>query len=81
MHLTTLEGFLTALVIGPKIVMPSQWIPWIWDRIDGQVAPPFEDTQQPVMRGTPKVGRNEPCPCGSGQKYKTCCGGPSGAVH
>lgn len=24
---------------------------------------------------TPKVGRNIPCPCGSGRKYKTCCGG------
>jgi uncharacterized protein YecA (UPF0149 family) len=23
---------------------------------------------------TPKVGRNEPCPCGSGRKYKKCCG-------
>jgi SWIM/SEC-C metal-binding protein len=23
-----------------------------------------------------KVGRNEPCPCGSGKKYKKCCGGP-----
>ncbi|MHC4705009.1 MAG: SEC-C metal-binding domain-containing protein [Planctomycetota bacterium] len=23
---------------------------------------------------TPKVGRNEPCPCGSGKKYKKCCG-------
>jgi len=22
---------------------------------------------------TPKVGRNEPCPCGSGKKYKKCC--------
>ena len=22
-----------------------------------------------------KVGRNEPCPCGSGKKYKNCCGG------
>ncbi|MCX8038299.1 MAG: preprotein translocase subunit SecA [Candidatus Sumerlaeia bacterium] len=27
----------------------------------------------PVRRG-PKVGRNEPCPCGSGKKYKKCCG-------
>ena len=27
-----------------------------------------------VVRGTPKVGRNEPCPCGSGKKYKKCCG-------
>ncbi|MBI2382070.1 MAG: SEC-C domain-containing protein [Gammaproteobacteria bacterium] len=28
----------------------------------------------PYVRETPKVGRNDPCPCGSGQKYKKCCG-------
>jgi len=28
----------------------------------------------PVRRTMPKVGRNEPCPCGSGKKYKNCCG-------
>jgi preprotein translocase subunit SecA len=28
----------------------------------------------PARRETPKVGRNEPCPCGSGRKYKDCCG-------
>ncbi len=28
----------------------------------------------PVKRETPKVGRNAPCPCGSGKKYKHCCG-------
>ncbi|MCL6466387.1 MAG: SEC-C domain-containing protein, partial [candidate division WOR-3 bacterium] len=28
----------------------------------------------PVRRQTPKVGRNDPCPCGSGKKYKHCCG-------
>jgi len=27
-----------------------------------------------VKRAEPKVGRNEPCPCGSGKKYKKCCG-------
>jgi len=27
-----------------------------------------------VVRAAPKVGRNEPCPCGSGKKYKQCCG-------
>jgi len=27
-----------------------------------------------VRRETPKVGRNDPCPCGSGKKYKKCCG-------
>ncbi len=29
---------------------------------------------QPVVRETPKVGRNAPCPCGSGKKYKHCHG-------
>jgi hypothetical protein len=28
----------------------------------------------PIVRDTPKVGRNEPCPCGSGKKYKKCHG-------
>jgi preprotein translocase subunit SecA len=28
----------------------------------------------PIKRETPKVGRNDPCPCGSGKKYKKCCG-------
>jgi uncharacterized protein len=28
-----------------------------------------------LRRNTPKVGRNDPCPCGSGKKYKKCCGG------
>ena len=28
----------------------------------------------PIVRETPKVGRNEPCPCGSGLKYKKCHG-------
>jgi uncharacterized protein len=26
-------------------------------------------------RNAPKIGRNDPCPCGSGKKYKKCCGG------
>ena len=31
------------------------------------------DTKQPVRKGK-KIGRNDPCPCGSGKKYKHCCG-------
>jgi preprotein translocase subunit SecA len=27
-----------------------------------------------IVREAPKVGRNDPCPCGSGKKYKKCCG-------
>ena len=29
---------------------------------------------KPVVRDEPKTGRNDPCPCGSGKKYKKCCG-------
>jgi len=32
-----------------------------------------QNAQTPLRRETPKVGRNEPCPCGSGRKYKHCC--------
>jgi preprotein translocase subunit SecA len=32
-----------------------------------------------VRRTQPKVGRNDPCPCGSGKKYKKCCGAGGGA--
>jgi preprotein translocase subunit SecA len=32
-----------------------------------------EEKTRPVRSG-PKVGRNDPCPCASGKKYKKCCG-------
>jgi len=35
--------------------------------------PPSEEKQRPI-RVAAKVGRNDPCPCGSGKKYKKCCG-------
>jgi SEC-C motif-containing protein len=40
-------------------------------------APRDFDDAAPVepYRAPPKVGRNEPCPCGSGKKFKKCCGG------
>ena len=37
---------------------------------DGSPPPP----KKPVQRTADKVGRNAPCPCGSGRKYKKCCG-------
>jgi SEC-C motif-containing protein len=39
---------------------------WLYD--DGEVV------TQTVVRAGPKIGRNDPCPCGSGKKYKHCCG-------
>ena len=208
MDVSTLEGYLTAIVIGPQAVLPSRWLPWVWDREEGcaeaafdnldqanrimfllmrfmngivrafmddpasfepiyrreahrgaaewcegfllgtrfnedawsllwagkpQLATPFlrlgtddglEFTRKagdadrwmeavgpalveihafwkerrasqparllvddfhlgqprtPTTRATPKVGRNDPCPCGSGKKYKKCCGASSGS--
>ncbi|WP_278336889.1 SEC-C metal-binding domain-containing protein [Dorea formicigenerans] len=32
------------------------------------------EKEQPYVRLQPKIGRNDPCPCGSGKKYKKCCG-------
>jgi SEC-C motif-containing protein len=34
----------------------------------------LETHEEPFRREAPKVGRNDPCPCGSGKKYKKCCG-------
>jgi len=35
---------------------------------------PAGQIAEPYRRGSVKVGRNDPCPCGSGKKYKKCCG-------
>ena len=40
-----------------------------WRFVDGEPA-----RQEPFVREEPKVGRNEPCPCGSGKKFKRCHG-------
>lgn len=46
------------------------------DDLSGDAPPPAQDpdAEQPFVRDGRKVGRNEPCPCGSGKKYKQCCG-------
>lgn len=40
-----------------------------WVFADGKIIGP-----EPVRREAPRIGRNDPCPCGSGKKYKKCCG-------
>jgi preprotein translocase subunit SecA len=42
------------------------------DAVLGEAVPP--PTVEPFVRSTTKVGRNDPCPCGSGKKYKQCHG-------
>jgi preprotein translocase subunit SecA len=43
------------------------------DMADQQEAAEPQPVKQ-IVRDVPKVGRNDPCPCGSGKKYKKCCG-------
>ena len=40
-----------------------------WYFLNGKTVSP-----KPVVRSTPKTGRNDPCLCGSGKKFKKCCG-------
>jgi SEC-C motif-containing protein len=44
---------------------------WFYDQ--GDIVPVT------IVRAQPKIGRNERCPCGSGKKYKYCCGNTKGA--
>lgn len=46
MDVATLEGFLTAIAIGPRLVMPSQWLPWVWDMANGEAEATFENSDQ-----------------------------------
>jgi preprotein translocase subunit SecA len=41
--------------------------------------PPVPQKPSTVVREGDKVGRNDPCPCGSGKKYKKCCGASAAA--
>jgi SEC-C motif-containing protein len=41
----------------------------VWYYVDGKIITPGTKRNP-----APKVGRNDPCPCGSGKKYKKCCG-------
>jgi SEC-C motif-containing protein len=41
----------------------------VWRFVEGRVV-----GVDPYVREKPKVGRNDPCPCGSGKKFKKCCG-------
>lgn len=47
---------------------------WFNNLTDGQYLGGHDDlTTMPIVKGM-KIGRNEPCPCGSGKKFKNCCG-------
>jgi uncharacterized protein len=57
---------LTAQIESSVLQMHSFWLPLRQAMAERQTA----------QRMSAKVGRNEPCPCGSGKKFKKCCGSP-----
>ena len=46
MDVSTLDGFLCAVISGPKVVMPSEWMRWIWDMDEGEQSPEFASENQ-----------------------------------
>ena len=42
--------------------------------VDGKISEKEGGMNKTIVNDEPKIGRNDPCPCGSGKKYKNCCG-------
>ena len=78
---TNLQAFETLLRSLPQNLIQAD-IPGLSSRPEPAAAPLVENNEEPpvpkielpIRREIPKVGRNEPCPCGSGKKFKNCCG-------
>lgn len=51
-----------------------QRIEGTWYFVDGHLVNEHKEPQQPFVRSEPKLGRNDPCHCGSGKKFKKCHG-------
>src|ERR1700681_4361727 len=46
MDASGLDGFLCAVLSGPNVIMPSEWIRWVWDMEEGEQAPEFASEMQ-----------------------------------
>jgi hypothetical protein len=60
-------------LITDAIVELEGWASFKPDEQQFEKLPALFDSLQPLVR-PPKIGRNDPCPCGSGKKHKKCCG-------
>ena len=73
-------GFDKALLYKNMVAAEADWLynleEWnaIFDEETRKELYKEQKSSHTVRRATPKVGRNDPCPCGSGKKYKFCCG-------
>ena len=46
MDISTLDGYLCAVLSGPNMIMPSQWMRWVWDMENGEQPPTFRNEKQ-----------------------------------
>jgi uncharacterized protein len=46
MDVATLDGYLTAIIRGPKTIMPSEWMRWVWDMERGEESPEFTSEKE-----------------------------------
>jgi uncharacterized protein len=46
MDVSSLDGFLCAVLSGPNVIMPSKWIPWVWDSAEANQSPEFTSEKQ-----------------------------------
>ena len=60
----------TAKITDAKLQSESSAI----ELVDGKISPKEGGIDRTIVNEHPKIGRNDPCPCGSGKKYKNCCG-------
>ncbi len=58
----------------PRDIGPSPFADRTAESPYSSAAPSFNQFDSTVRITTPRIGRNDPCPCGSGKKFKKCCG-------
>ena len=46
MDVSTFDGFICAVLSGPNVIMPSEWMRWVWDQKDGEQSPEFASEKQ-----------------------------------
>src|ERR1700685_4594478 len=46
MDVSGLDGFLCAVLSGPNVIMPSEWMRWVWDSTEGKQSPKFTSEKQ-----------------------------------
>jgi uncharacterized protein len=46
MDVSTFDGFLCAALSGPNVIVPSEWMRWVWDKEEGAQAPEFTSEKQ-----------------------------------